>query len=92
MFAKKKIYAYENSDGDKGIIIAKSYNDAKRIFHEKYPKRKIVEDDSIDYWGAYWKYGKLSGYRNTVAVISYIDSDCLLRIAEELRNINDNEI
>ena len=50
MFAKKKIYAYENSDGDKGIIIAKSYNDAKRIFHEKYPKRKIVEDDSIDYW------------------------------------------
>ena len=50
MFAKKKIYAYENSDGDKGIIIAKSYNDAKRIFHEKYPKRKTVEDDSIDYW------------------------------------------
>ena len=44
MFAKKKIYAYENSDGDKGIIIAKSYNDAKRIFHEKYPKRKIVEE------------------------------------------------
>jgi len=50
MFAKKKVYAYENSNGDKGIIIAKSYDDAKRIFHEKYPKRKIVEDDSIDYW------------------------------------------
>ena len=50
MFAKKKVYAYENSNGDKGIIIAKSYDDAKRIFHEKNPKRKIVEDDSIDYW------------------------------------------
>ena len=50
MFAKKKVYAYENSNGDKGIIIAKSYDDAKRIFHEKYTNRKIVEDDSIDYW------------------------------------------
>ncbi|WP_182426984.1 hypothetical protein [Clostridium sp. AF34-10BH] len=50
------------------------------------------KEDYNDEWGAYWKYGKLSGYRNTVAVISYIDSDCLLRIAEELRNINDNEI
>lgn len=29
---------------------------------------------------------------NTVAVISYIDSDCLLKIAEELRNIDDSEI
>ena len=50
------------------------------------------KEDYNDEWGAYWKYGKLSGYRNTLAVISYIDSDCLLRIAEELRNINDNEI
>ena len=62
-------------------------------------KRKIEykvtspgKEDYNDEWGAYWKYGKLSGYRNTVAVISYIDSDCLLRIAEELRNINDSEI
>ena len=62
-------------------------------------KRKIEykvtspgKEDYNDEGGAYWKYGKLSGYRNTVAVISYIDSDCLLRIAEELRNINDSEI
>lgn len=54
MFAKKKVFAYENSEGDKGIIIAKSYNEAERIFHKEYPERKIVDNDH-EYWkdGAY---------------------------------------
>ncbi|HAU87854.1 MAG TPA: hypothetical protein DCW90_20930 [Lachnospiraceae bacterium] len=49
MFKKKKVFAYENSYGDKGIIIAKSYRGAERIFHKNYPKRKIVDNDA-DYW------------------------------------------
>lgn len=54
MFTKKKIFAYENGDGDKGIIIAKSIEEAKRIFHNEYPERIIVDNDH-DYWnnGAY---------------------------------------
>lgn len=54
MFKKKKVYAYENSDGDKGIIIAKSYKEAEKIFYKEYPKRKIVDNDN-GYWedGAY---------------------------------------
>ena len=51
---ERKIYAYENSYGDKGIIIARSKEEAKRLFHEEYPKRKIVDIDG-DYYndGAY---------------------------------------
>ena len=54
MFKKKKVFAYENNDGDKGIIIAKSIEEARRIFHIEYPKRKIVDND-YEYWneGAY---------------------------------------
>ena len=54
MFTKNKVFAYENSDGDKGIIIARSINEAEKIFHEKYPERKIV-DNYYDYCqnGAY---------------------------------------
>ena len=48
MFTKNKVFAYENSDGDKGIIIARSINEAEKIFHEKYPERKIV-DNYYDY-------------------------------------------
>lgn len=49
MFKKKKVYAYENSNGDKGVIIAKSIDEAKTIFYKEYPKRKIVDNDN-DYW------------------------------------------
>lgn len=48
LFAKK-IFAYENSEGDKGIIVAKSYKEAKKIFYKEYPKRKIVKNDD-EYW------------------------------------------
>ena len=61
MFTKKKVFAYENSDGDKGIIIAVSIDEAKRIFHEKYPERTIV-DNYCDYCqnGAYlFEMGKV---------------------------------
>lgn len=49
MFKKKKVFAYENSYGDKGIIIAKSYDEAKAIFCKAYPKRKIGDDDENYY-------------------------------------------
>lgn len=54
MFTKNKVFAYENSDGDKGIIIARSIDEAEKIFHKKYPERKIV-DNYYDYCknGAY---------------------------------------
>lgn len=53
-FRKKKVFAYENSEGDKGVIIANSLEAAKRSFHRQYPERKIVNNDD-DYWknGAY---------------------------------------
>lgn len=45
----KKCYAYENSEGDKGIIIAKRYKDAEKLFKKRYPNRKIANCDA-DYW------------------------------------------
>lgn len=45
---KKKVFAYENSYGDKGIIIARSYRKAKKIYCEEYLCRKIVDDDNED--------------------------------------------
>lgn len=50
---ERKIFAYENSEGDKGIIIAYTESEARALYKEKHPKRKIVDDD--DYWnnGAY---------------------------------------
>ena len=55
MFKRKKVFAYENGEGDKGIIVAKSYNDAARIFHNKYPERKIV--DPVFEHEYYWDNG-----------------------------------
>lgn len=46
---RKKIYAYENSEGDKGVIIARSMKAAVRLFHIKYPDRQIADNDD-DYW------------------------------------------
>lgn len=46
---KNKVYAYENSNGDKGIIIAKNLEKAKQIFKKEYPNRKIADNDA-DYW------------------------------------------
>ena len=45
-----RVFAYENSCGDKGVIIASSYEKAVQIFYEKYPGRKIVDciDDYYD--------------------------------------------
>lgn len=44
-----KIYTYENYEGDKGIIIAESFDKAEKIFYEQYPERRIV-DDEVDWW------------------------------------------
>ena len=50
MFTKTKVFAYENSEGDKGVIIAKSLKDAERIFKREYPDRTLVKDGDGDYW------------------------------------------
>lgn len=57
-------------------------------------KRKIPysitspgKEDYDDDWGAQWIYLSRSGFRHTVAVISNIDNNCLLHVAEELVNI-----
>lgn len=49
-----KLYAYENSEGDKGVIIADSMEKAKELFLQEYPTRTIV-DNNDDYYknGAY---------------------------------------
>lgn len=36
---RKRVFAYENSQGDKGIIIATSYKKAEQIYRKEYPKR-----------------------------------------------------
>lgn len=45
MKMKKIIYAYENSYGDKGIIIARSMKKAIELFKKEYPERNIIYDD-----------------------------------------------
>lgn len=42
MFTKNKVFAYENSDGDKGIIIAKSIDKAKKIFHKNIQNARFL--------------------------------------------------
>lgn len=48
-------YTHENSEGDKGIIIANSLDDASELFKKEYPKRKIVDTskDVLDQNEAY---------------------------------------
>ena len=41
-----KIFEYDICDGDKGIIIAKSYEKARQIFEENYPE---ADPDCYDY-------------------------------------------
>ena len=40
-----KIYVYENESGDKGLIIADSYDKAVKLYHDEYPRRRIIERD-----------------------------------------------
>ena len=47
-----KVYAYENYEGDKGIIITKSKDMAENIFYKKYPNREIVTVESGDYYSS----------------------------------------
>jgi len=46
---KMNIYSYDNYEGDKGVIIADSYDEAIRLYKEEYPKRKIANNDE-EYW------------------------------------------
>lgn len=54
---EKHIFAYENSSGDKGVIIAENKETAEALFKAKYPKRRILtESDDCDEYtnnGAY---------------------------------------
>ena len=45
----KKIYTYDNCEGDKGIIFADSFDEAIEIFKYHYPDRNIAEDIR-QYW------------------------------------------
>lgn len=50
----KKVYAYEICEGDKGIIIARSYKQAQKILKKEYDIN--ATDDEEKYWngeGAY---------------------------------------
>lgn len=48
----KRLYSYDNFEGDKGIIIADSWDEAVAIFKEEYPDRQIAETSE-----QYWKHG-----------------------------------
>ena len=45
----KKIYSYDNCEGDKGIIIADSLDGAIAMFKEQYPDRNVAVDVT-HYW------------------------------------------
>lgn len=45
----QNIYSYDNCNGDKGIIIADSYESAVAIYKNEYPNRTIDNGD-----GSYW--------------------------------------
>ena len=49
MITTNKMYAYENYEGGKGVIIATSMGQARKLFSERYPNRKIAENDE-EYW------------------------------------------
>lgn len=38
-----KIYVYENESGDKGFIVTDSYDEAEKLYHEEYPRRRIID-------------------------------------------------
>ena len=48
----RKLYTYDNYEGDKGIIVADSWDEAVAIYKEQYPDREIAETDE-----QYWDYG-----------------------------------
>lgn len=37
-----RVYSFDNFHGDKGVIIAKNYDDAVKVYREKY-NRKIAD-------------------------------------------------
>lgn len=60
MFTKNKVFAYENSDGDKGIIIAKSIEEAIKNGFEKGVIS--IEDDYAGCLGACCRIGDNAFY------------------------------
>ena len=50
--SKKKLFSYDNSEGDKGVIIADSYEEAVELYKKEYPERQIAED-----FDQYWSNG-----------------------------------
>ena len=38
-----KIYVYKNESGDKGFIVTDSYDEAEKLHHEEYPRRRIID-------------------------------------------------
>lgn len=45
----KKLYSYDNFEGDKGIIVADSMEEAEKIYKAEYPERKIIKNNSKDF-------------------------------------------
>ena len=48
----RKLYTYDNYEGDKGIIIADSWDEAVALYKEQYPDREVAETQE-----QYWDYG-----------------------------------
>ena len=46
-----KLYSYDIWDGDKGIIIAKSIEQATEMFRKEYPNTPIYPNDTDEYDG-----------------------------------------
>ena len=48
----KRLYSYDNYEGDKGVIIADSFEEAVALYKEQYPDREVA-----DTMKQYWDYG-----------------------------------
>ena len=52
----------------------------------------IRQDDFEEGWQGYYVYGRLKRYHGVMAVKAKVAEPCLHRIAEELKDIDDDEI
>lgn len=68
VMSDQKMYVYDCYNGDRGIIFAPTYDEAKLLFLQDYPERTIVSsfDDYYGYSDAAYLYKSDELKRNTL--------------------------
>lgn len=92
MYNPKIVYTIEKQHL---LLPAIALNKLEPFLQQRKIAYKITSPGKEDYdddWGAQWIYLGRSGFRHTVAVISNIENKCLLQIAEELIDIEKEDL